>query len=81
MLFLKLNALDDVNKLCNICNKYKDKMDVDIKYGRYIVDGCSVLAVSSLIGKLLKVCPVKNNDNLLLSYFTKDIKELGGFEK
>ena len=81
MLFLKLNALDDVNKLCNICNKYKDKMDVDIKYGRYIVDGCSVLAVSSLIGKLLKVCPVKNNDNLLLSYFTKDNKELGGFEK
>ena len=37
MLFLKLNALDDVNKLCNICNKYKDKMDVDIKYGRYLV--------------------------------------------
>lgn len=81
MLFLKLNTLDDANKLCNICTKYKDKMDVDIKYGRYIVDGCSVLAVSSLIGKLLKVCPVKNNDNLLLSYFTKDIKELGGFEK
>lgn len=44
MLFLKLNALDDANKHCNICNKYKDKMDVDIKYGRYIVDGCSVLA-------------------------------------
>lgn len=81
MLFLKLNTPDDVNKFCNICTRYKDKMDIDVKYGRYTVDGCSVLAVSSLIGKLLKVCPVKTDDNLLLSYFTKDIEELCGFEK
>lgn len=78
MLFLKLNVPEDVNKFCNICTKYKDKMDVDVKYGRYVIDGCSVLAVSSLIGKLMKICP-RTDDELLLTYFVKDVEDMGGY--
>lgn len=80
MLFLKLNVPEDVNKFCNICTKYKDKMEVDVKYGRYVIDGCSVLAVSSLIGKLMKICP-RTDDELLLTYFIKDVEDMGGFIK
>jgi len=79
MLFLELKTLDDANNLCKICDRYKNKMNVDVAYGRYIIDGCSILAVSSMIGKIVKICPV-SEDNLLVSYFAKDIKSMGGYE-
>ena len=80
LLFIILEKPEDVNKFCNICTKYKDKMYVDVKYGRYTLDGCSVLAISSLIGKPIRVYP-SSNDNLLLTYFTKEIEDMGGFIK
>lgn len=79
MIFMELNTLGNVNDICNVCNKYKDKIDVDIEYGRYIIDGCSILAVSSLLGKTIKICPI-TEDNLLKTYFTNDIKKIGGYE-
>ena len=78
MLFIKLNVPEDVYKFCDVCTKYKDKMEVDVKYGRYVMNGCSVLAVSSLIGRLMKVCP-RTYDDLLLAYFVKDVEKIGGY--
>lgn len=79
MLFLELKNLDAANNLCKICDKYKDKMNVDIKHGRYVIDGCSILAVTSLIGKIINICPV-TNDESALSDFKESIKNIGGYE-
>lgn len=79
MFFIKLDTLEQVNAFVNICTKYKDQTDVDVLYGRYILDGCSVLGVSSLIGKIVKIKP-SSDDNVLLTYFYRDLEEIGGYK-
>lgn len=79
MFFIKLDTLEQVNSLVNICTRYKDQTDVDVLYGRYVLDGCSVLGVSSLVGKIIKVKP-NTEDKILLTYFLKDLEEIGGYK-
>lgn len=79
LFFIKLENLETVNALCSICNKYKDKMDVDVKYGKYVVDGCSILMVAALMGNIVKICP-DTKDRLLIEYFYKDLKKSGGYK-
>lgn len=78
MIFIKLDSLETVNKLVGICESYKEKMDVDIVYGRFTLDGCSILAVVSCMGNIVKIMP-NTDDDLLLSYFIKDIEKIGGW--
>lgn len=78
MIFIKLDNLDTVNKLVSVCNKYKDRADIDIVYGRYTLDGCSVLGVASLIGNIVKIIPVLD-DGVLLDTFIVDVKEIGAW--
>lgn len=79
MIFIELKDLETVNSFCKICDRYHDKMDIDVKYGRYIIDGCSVLAVTSLTGKTVKVIP-NTGDALLKEYFFKNIEEIGAYK-
>lgn len=79
MIFLKLETLDQVNYLTNVCETYKDKMDVDISHGRYIVDGRSVLGVTSMLGNIIKIIP-RTEDELLINYFYKDLEEIGVYK-
>lgn len=53
MVSFKLENLNDVNKLVNLCQKYS--CDIDVSCGRYVVDGKSVMGVSSLIGNEVNV--------------------------
>lgn len=78
MIFIKLDSLETVNKLVKTCDKYKNKMDVDVIYGRYIVDGCSVLAVASLIGNVVRINANTDDDSLFFG-FVADIKEISGW--
>ena len=48
MVFVTLDSLEVVNALVKVCEKYKD-IDTDVLHGRYIVNGRSVLGVSSLL--------------------------------
>lgn len=79
MYFIKLDTLDTVNKLTNLCSKYQDYTDVDIKYGKYVINGTSVLAVTSLLGNIVKVVPGRN-DNLFKTFFGGELKAIGGWE-
>ena len=78
MIFIKLDSLETVNKFVNICTRYKEKTYVDVVYGRYTLDGCSVLGVSSLIGNIVKIIP-STDDALLLGYLRKDLEEIGAW--
>ena len=47
MLFtIHLDTIKKAEKFCKICNKYKD--DIDVKEGKYIVNGKSILGLLSL---------------------------------
>lgn len=78
MIFIKLDTLETVNQLCKISDKYKDKMNIDISYGRYIIDACSILGVTSLMGNIVKIVPV-TDDTLLLHYYFNEIEKLGAY--
>ena len=78
MIFIKLDNLETVNKLVNICTKYKEHTYIDVIYGRYTLDGCSVLGVASLIGNIVKIKP-NTDDVLLLEYLCRDLEEIGAW--
>ena len=50
-------------KLIRLCEKYHDDMDIDIMHGRTVVDGCSLLGVTSLIGHFVTVKPNGKDEN------------------
>ena len=77
MVLLNLDSLDKVSKLTKVCERYD--VDVDIIHGRYTINGKSVLGVSSLIGNIVKIIP-DTEDNLMLGYITRDLKEIGAWE-
>lgn len=76
MIFLNLDSLDKVSKLVKVCEKYD--IDMDIVYGRYIINGKSVLGVSSLMGNIVKINPI-TDDKLLLGYIVKDLEPIGAW--
>lgn len=78
MYFMKLATLESAKSLCKICEKYKDKMYVNIIHGRQVMDGTNLLGVTSLIGNIVKIEPI-THDDILVNYFYKDIKEIGGY--
>ena len=79
MIFINLDSLDKVNYLTKVCEKYDD-LDTDIMYGRYIVNGRSVLGISSLLGNIVKVCP-NTNDEAIMNSIIKDLEEIGAWEQ
>lgn len=79
MFFIELDNLDTVNNLTNLCNKYKDYTDVDVKYGRYTVNGVSVLAVTSLLGNIVTI-ETTSKDELFKTFFFGELKSIGGWK-
>ena len=79
MIFINLDSLNKVNALTKVCEKYDD-LDTDIMYGRYIVNGCSVLGVSSLLGNIVRVCP-NTDDEEIMNSMIKDLEEIGAWEQ
>lgn len=78
MVFLNLDSLDKVTKLVKVCEKY-DSIDFDVIHGRYVINGKSVLGVSSLIGNIVKIEP-NTTDSLLTTYVIKELEEIGAWE-
>ena len=77
MVLYNLDTLEKVNKLTKVCDRYE--IDIDVLCGRYIINGRSVLGVSSLIGNIVKIQPV-TDDKLLKAYVIRDLKEIGAYE-
>ena len=80
MRYIFLDSIHRVKKICYVCEVYKDFFDVDISYGSYVVDGCSILGVTQLIGKEVKIeahCPRED----LAECFYKEAEGIGAYKK
>lgn len=58
-----IKDVDSAKKLVSICEKYKEA-EIDVIYGRQIIDGKSILGVISLMGRMvsLKVNSANEDD-------------------
>lgn len=67
MLNYNLDSVQSAERLIRLCEKYRDDigLDIDIIHGRQTVDGCSLLGVTSLIGKFVSVVPVGRNEDVI----------------
>ena len=68
MLNYNIDSVKSAEKLIRLCEKYHDDMDIDIMHGRTVVDGCSLLGVTSLIGKFVSVVPVGRNEDAIQKF-------------
>lgn len=70
---------DDVERVVAICRSYKEWFDVDLKFGRYTVDGCSYLGALSISDHIVRVCPVpEDNEKIIVKLFEK-LKPYGAY--
>lgn len=75
MLSFNIDSCESAGKLIRLCEKYNNRMDVDVIYGRYVIDGCSMLGVHSLIGHIVSLKP-QTDDKNLAEMFGKDLEEI-----
>jgi len=73
-LIIKLNTISDAKDFVSICSKYHDT-EVDVKQGKYTVDGKSVLGIFSLnLLEPVKVVVDSDYGNDKIAFYT-DIKK------
>lgn len=79
MLSIYLDTLDKTRVLSRLCENYRTSFsfNTDVVKGRYTVDGCSQLALVSLIGNFVTVEPL-TDDKILLDKFERDLIAIGG---
>ena len=66
---IRINTLDSVKDFVAICSKYQDS-DIDVKQGRHIVDGKSVLGVFSLnLVEPVSVIIDSENENSKIGFY------------
>ena len=69
-LIIKINTLEDADKIAKICEKYDE--DIDFIVGRYIIDGKSYLGILSIgFDKNIKVIMHSNNYNKINNFYNK----------
>lgn len=75
-IFISLEKLETVNELCNICSGYD--FDVNAEYGRYVIDAKSILGVTSLLGKIVKIIPIIDDETKISEFYQK-IENIGAY--
>lgn len=62
MLNCKLDSLDKVEKLVTYCRKFEE--DIDVIYGRQVIDAKSLFGVVALIGNTVSLDILTDNRNV-----------------
>lgn len=71
-MIIKLNTIEDINNFVTICKGYHD-YEVDVKQGRQVIDGKSILGIYSLnLIKPLEVI-IDTKDKNIISEFYENI--------
>lgn len=70
----RLNGIEQAVKLSNLCHRYGN--DIDVKSGRYVVCGSSLLGVESLIGSKIRVDYFGDKDTSEAKRFYKELEEI-----
>lgn len=74
MLSFNIDSMKSAKNLIQLCEKYHDRMEVDVIHGRYIIDGCSMLGVHSLLGHTVTLEP-QTDDKKLVEQFGKELEK------
>ena len=77
---IELETTDICEELTKICQKYQDLLKVDICFGRYLVDGCSLLGVMSLMLHEVQICIPENAEECVIKDFEDEIIKIGAFK-
>ena len=75
MLSFNIDSCESAIKLIHLCERYRNQMDIDVIHGRYVIDGCSMLGVHSLIGHTVSLEP-QTDDNALLERFGENLERI-----
>ena len=68
-MLIRLNTIKDVNEFVSICCKYFDA-DIDVKQGRQIINGKSILGIFSLnLLDILNVIVDSKNENSRVGFY------------
>lgn len=68
MLNYIIDSVQSAEKLTRLCEKYHDDMDIDIMHGRTVVDGCSLLGVTSLVGNFVCINLIGDNREQMMKF-------------
>ena len=72
----------DSEKICKefvaICEEFKYTIPVNLCYGRYIIDGCSLLGVLSLLSHTVEIW-VPTMNEITIKNFTDEIEKIGAY--
>lgn len=74
MISYELDSFSSARYLVECCEKFRKAFETDIIYGRYTVDGCSILGVQSLVGHIVGVEP-QTEDKEKIKEFLKCLNE------
>lgn len=69
-------SIDNVNKICSICDAYD--FDVNIVCGIKCVDGKSTLGVMEMCNHTVEVIPVTHDYHKVSEFFTR-LEEVGAY--
>lgn len=66
---IRLRTIEDVNDFVSICSKYQDS-DIDVKQGRQIINGKSILGIFSLnlLENLIVIIDTENENSKIGFY-------------
>lgn len=73
MTSFRLDTFKRAEQLVELCKEYDD--DIDVVWQRYIIDGKSILGVTSLVGKVVTV-EILTNDATVKEKFDFELNEL-----
>ena len=76
MIAYNLKDFNSARYLVDCCEKFKEKFDTDIIFGRYTVDGCSMLGVQSLVGHIVSVDP-QTDDKFMIEELKQLLNDIG----
>ncbi len=71
---IKLNTIENVNELVNICNKYEN-CAIDVRQGNRIINGRSILGIFSLSLLECLLVSIETKELYLKEDFYNDIKK------
>lgn len=76
MLSFDIRGLDEASKLARLCGQYADTgLEIDIRYGRYVIDGQSILGIFSLMGHTVSI-ELRSHDETLVKSFEEQFQGL-----
>lgn len=77
---IRLETTDICEELVDICVKFKDLLNVNICYGRYLVDGCSLLGVMTLLLHDVEIV-IPKAEECVVKDFEDEISRIGAWKE